>query len=88
MASVHLYVFWKYLNQPLFHPEHPALLNLSQFWQRQQMALLTRCWHLETAEDNLLFEHHPNLSRLDQIIRLERCWNWSSRAHHSSICEN
>ncbi|MFM7447305.1 MAG: hypothetical protein ACKO24_01745 [Leptolyngbyaceae cyanobacterium] len=75
MSSVNLYLFWKYLNQPLFSSKQPAILDLNQFFQQHRVELLQYCWNLDTFEDNLMFEHHPNLSLFNQIIHLERCWN-------------
>lgn len=82
MISIYLYGLWNYLNQPLFSPTCPVQLNLKLFLQQQQIKLLKNCWKLETLQDNLLFEDHPNLSLLHPIIRLERCWNLTK--HHSN----
>lgn len=35
---------WKYLNQPVFDPQSPLVLNPNQFWQRHQIEYLERCW--------------------------------------------
>jgi hypothetical protein len=35
---------WKFLNQPLFNPYSPLILNPQRFWQRYQLEHLERCW--------------------------------------------
>lgn len=35
---------WKFLNQPVFDPQMPLVLNPQQFWQRHQIEYLERCW--------------------------------------------
>lgn len=74
MVSVKLYLFWKYLNQPLMDAKQPTVLNLNQFFEQQLIEFLQYCWKLETSVGDLMFEHHPNLSLFNQIIHLERCW--------------
>jgi hypothetical protein len=85
MISIYLYGLWNYLNQPLFNSTHPVQLNLKPFLQQQQIKLLKDCWQLETLQDNLLFEHHPNLSLQHQIIRLERCWNLTKQHSNPTL---
>lgn len=34
---------WQYLNQPLFRPDAPAVLNPRRFWYFHQVDLLERC---------------------------------------------
>jgi hypothetical protein len=35
---------WKYLNQRLFDPKEPLVLNPNRFWQQHQIQYLERCW--------------------------------------------
>ncbi|MBF2049239.1 MAG: hypothetical protein EDM05_68960 [Leptolyngbya sp. IPPAS B-1204] len=35
---------WKFLNQPVFNPQNPLILNPKRFWRRYQLEHLERCW--------------------------------------------
>lgn len=35
---------WKFLNQPVFNPQSPLVLNPRRFWQLYQLDHLERCW--------------------------------------------
>lgn len=35
---------WQFLNQPLFDPRSPLILNPRRFWHRYQIEYLERCW--------------------------------------------
>jgi hypothetical protein len=35
---------WQFLNQPVFDPNCPIILNPTIFWQRYQLEHLQRCW--------------------------------------------
>jgi hypothetical protein len=36
---------WQFLNQPVFNPQSPLVLNPARFWQRYQLEHLERCWN-------------------------------------------
>jgi hypothetical protein len=42
--SKNLFPLWKFLNQPLFDAQQPAILNPHRFWYIYNVRHLERCW--------------------------------------------